>query len=1047
MKNANKWLLGGLGVVALAAVVILASTNNVGNFFSGSVAKLTMSGQTLPPDTQLGSVVVNGVSKNISVNKQYTANGGLTMKDNVMTFDQAVIEKYSLPGEVEFKVTDAVQAAAPAANTVLTPKDNTVQMAPAQMIDQSNVRSNAQLEQAQLEMSAQYNQVAAPAANTVEAAQLQNTATYNANTSNTVEYNAVNTLQYNAQPYQQPVTYEANYTATYEMPAKDSDTSKDNNTKDSNTNNTRTGNDSTLKLKPTSWIPAAHAEVPNNIVVLKDLATGTYKINYSAYPNGAYHVQFMNGATLDAEFDVLITNNTCSDVDAFQFKDTAVTYKENDAANIKQSVNIVGVNDGVELPVSSNICKISMELLGITKNANYHFKVTKDSDPSVLTEQDLVPGQNNVILNDFIKLGAGKMQFDFSHLDIGGGIGTLQYGEKYTVRLEISPKVFTNSVNIELVPSQSVKPAGITAIVSGPGDQSLGGGDVDKEVINVSARNISGADQVLTDLVYSSLIKADGNGDFEIGKDSSAGVATHTLANEYYLDSNPGSKVSFDDKGKIIFSGLNISMPNGKTTSFKLLASKFYKVNENGRKALKDGASVKYYLESFKLADPATVTANLADQKASGLSVMSLPKDCSPVTSIAFSPTTLVYDKAALIANQSTNLEARDGATKLSLIDSNFCTADLQALGLDQDTSGLRVEVKDSAKNLKGGENIIFDNNPGATSYEILNKFITLSPVLDGQSNASFKFSNDLSKVNLGSDYLWGQNYTVEVRGIAKDKVTPYKSVVASYSLQLKDAPVQTPVVQTPAPSTTPVVTTTTTTTPAQPSSEACVVGDKTFYLAGGPNSSYCKDLQGLVSTQGESTVFKVDQPADTPQVRYTTALAVQRILSEVITEKNLNARIRIKNLDSGWYRDLQDSSDIATASSQEMTDFKTVYASGILRGRVNPENKAEVTLAPLSRIKFIELFALFEQGFSSIIQYTPSVSDSEMPSFTLAYKNDPNRVWMYNAVAFGIEFDLISRNEFSESTLQDYATRADMARFLARFKDAIQSNPSLLER
>jgi hypothetical protein len=117
-------------------------------------------------------------------------------------------------------------------------------------------------------------------------------------------------------------------------------------------------------------------------------------------------------------------------------------------------------------------------------------------------------------------------------------------------------------------------------------------------------------------------------------------------------------------------------------------------------------------------------------------------------------------------------------------------------------------------------------------------------------------------------------------------------------------APAPTPV---PAPKpATPVVV-------AAPAAQPCIVEGRTFYLAEGPNSAYCKDLQALGDT------FKADQSPDTLQVRYTTALAIQRMLNEFIQEQKLSLRFKIRNLSTDWYKDLVDAKEIVTYSSQKV--------------------------------------------------------------------------------------------------------------------------------
>jgi len=223
-------------------------------------------------------------------------------------------------------------------------------------------------------------------------------------------------------------------------------------------------------------------------------------------------------------------------------------------------------------------------------------------------------------------------------------------------------------------------------------------------------------------------------------------------------------------------------------------------------------------------------------------------------------------------------------------------------------------------------------------------------------------------------------------------------------------------------------------------SPQPCIVEGRTFYLAEGPNSAYCKDLQALGDT------FKADQSPDTLQVRYTTALAIQRMLNEFIQEQKLPLRFKVRNLSTDWYKELVDAKEIITYSSQERSDFKSVYASGTLKGRIDNAT-GEVTLAPLENITYIEMLSLFKQAITSLVGKTASTSDSELPAFALKYKSEPGKVWMYEAIAFGIKYNLISKNQFTASTIQDFSSRADMAQFLSKLKTSLEKDATLLRK
>ena len=1050
MKNSKKWLGLGAGALVLIALAV-AATYNTGSFFSGSVAQLSTA-----PNKVITTIDVGGQKKNLKINSLYLDKQVLTYSANTLNFSEANLAAAGLSSDIEFAIEDAPIASVAIPSVVIPMTTNTYTMtqnatlAPVSATDNYTATQDPTVTPVDVQQTVTVPDSLAPVAtDTYTAAP---TASYTMSTPSVETYTAAPTANYTMSPAATE-TYTAAPTANYTMSPSSTEA-----TTTTTQSNTIKLNPQVLKyVPPSAMIPSAHADVANEIIINKDPATNTFKANFTQYPSGVYHVKYMDGAVLVLELDISISS-TCSDIDSFKFKNQSVSYTENDANKLITD-EIIGIDNGVDLPAGSKYCWMSLKAMGIGQNIK--FSVEEQSNPANSASTTIPPG--GPVLGGFVNLSNTAIEMNFANLAVGGTIGTLSFGKNYYLNISSNGnKINALPLSINLVPAAPSPNAKIVAIASSSGvAQKLLPGDTNKKMLEVSVRNISGADQTLTKAVFSALVKADATGDYEENKDTSANVEAVTLFKDYHLDFEPAKVSGYDvSNGTITFDGLNLLMPNGATTTFTLITNKVNAINEFGRHALEEDTSVKFFLKDFLLANPAVVTGNDAGKTAGGLQVSVLPKDCTKVTSFDFDAD-LTYNANSPVSPQNTDLSAYDGATKLSLAGSDFCKADLVNLGLDKDTSGLFIELKDSSNIAILSDKMSMDNNPGP-NIELLNKFLTLTFVTDANGKSSFRFANDFSKLNIGSANgpQYGNKYTVTVRAIAGDKVTVLPNNIAKYGIELigptvklpqapiqlpqqpQQQPVQQPVQQPTQPAT--VVTT----TPTQPSTEPCKVGDKTFYLAGGPNSSYCKDLQSLVTPTGESTVFKVDQPAATPQVRYTTALAVQRILLGIITENKLDARIRIKHLDDdGWYNGLADARTIKSASSQEISDFKSVYASGILRGRVNPLDKSEVTLAPLERIRFIELLSLFKQGYSSVIGYVPSLRDSELPTFALAYKNDPNKVWMYEAIAFGIEFDLIGKNDFDENSIQDYATRADMADYLANFKDTIESNPSLLEK
>lgn len=427
---------------------------------------------------------------------------------------------------------------------------------------------------------------------------------------------------------------------------------------------------------------------------------------------------------------------------------------------------------------------------------------------------------------------------------------------------------------------------------------------------------------------------------------------------------------------------------------------------------------------------------------------------CTTVDRIAFTPSSITYQEGGSVSFNA-DLSAYVGETNVGLpMDNNqFCADTWEKLNLEANMPGLAIEIIESGGTVVASDMIMFQDGVGPTGYSLFNGFLNIG-LVDAGGKAVMRFTNDFSKKDsMANGLQFGKQYMLNLRGTKLKNpnepksllnMAPLDKVAARYSLNLssKAAPVTTATTTTTTttrPVTTTTQVTTTETVVTKPSAQPCIVDGKTFYLAQGPDSAYCKDLQALGDT------FKADQAPETPQVRYTTALASQRILSDIIESQNLDARFRIKNLPAQWYTDLRDSNVVAAASAQEQTDFKSVYAAGVLTGRIDI-NTGDITLAPLERIKYIELFSLLKQTFDSVIGYTAEVADSRMPAFALEYRNDANKVWMYEAIAFAIEFDIITKDEFTATTIQGLAQRADLAKYLNKFKSAIEKDPTLLE-
>jgi hypothetical protein len=220
-----------------------------------------------------------------------------------------------------------------------------------------------------------------------------------------------------------------------------------------------------------------------------------------------------------------------------------------------------------------------------------------------------------------------------------------------------------------------------------------------------------------------------------------------------------------------------------------------------------------------------------------------------------------------------------------------------------------------------------------------------------------------------------------------------------------------------------------------QPSAQPCIVNGKLFYLAQGPNSAYCKDLQ-------DAQVLQTDQPASTLGVRYTTALSALRILQE------LGVKVRARNLSADWYAHLVDADRLESASTQELTDFRTVYADGILTGRVDPRDHSVITLAPLDEVNFAELLSIYQHTIVNGMGVPLTIDENNLPGdILLEYKRNPDWRWIAEAYSFGVKYKMITKNQFTKDTIFNLTTRGNLADFVAKFKAAVKANPSLLTK
>jgi len=669
-------------------------------------------------------------------------------------------------------------------------------------------------------------------------------------------------------------------------------------------------------------------------------------------------------------------------------------------------------------------------------------------------------------------------------------------------------KTFSNELLIQNSPV-SIQNPGVTVDINPTPITSpviTGSRDVTAVAFNIKNNTLNPV--TLDELNIQGQIKADDTGGFENSVDTSANVKMVDAADTYYLDINPANTNPLDAAtGKITFTGLNTIIQPNATLPVTMKISNL-KAASARPAAYQNDIQFRYYLYGPKFANASpTLTNNTA--VPANLVPITISKDCLAADKLAFAPAQLTFDLASL-GSLTTEMSAYLNGSKQGLDMNLLCQASLSNIGISATTPGMDVELiaPDNTTMLKQA---LVPTNVAPNYTGLMDSFLSTASLKDATGKSSIKFTNDFTKGNIDWKADQTYTVNVKAADIinpaappdAPGNLKPAGNTLASYTIKVGDAAAakaaadaaakaaadaaaqaaanqaaqtaaaqaaanqaaQTAAAQaaaraaaaqaaaeaaTAAPAATYNYNYSYYTSPAQPaatavtqpSSTPCVVGDKTFYLAGGPDSTYCKDLQTLVNNQGQSTVFQSDMTPETPQARYTTALAALRILKEY------GATIRTKNLSTDWYSKLVDAEDIANASAQELADFRTAYSSGVLQGRINPQDKTQITLAPLSKISYVELMAMFRQSVVNGLGISVPINNNNLPDFILTeYQKNPDWKWIAEAYSFSVEYGLVSKNEFTADTLFNYATRADMVRFLARFKDTVEASPELISK
>lgn len=626
--------------------------------------------------------------------------------------------------------------------------------------------------------------------------------------------------------------------------------------------------------------------------------------------------------------------------------------------------------------------------------------------------------------------------------------------------------------------------------------QLLSKNSVDVKVSDTKVSSSYLTPKMVNSITYVGQIDDNADGNYVDGKEN---IAIASLLPSYHLMygtqvMSPTTPINAD--GTITFGSSNgpglLGVQPDQTKTMQLVAD-----SVKPHPTLQNDVKIRFHVKEYTFTEAGVNSVNNAINNPPDIV---LPKECQAIDKFAFDPMILTYDGGIATPKvQSTKMKAYESTNVLNLDLVGFCQTDLATkANLPANTTGLYLELVDQTGVVIDNESLVLAAYPADGYTNLMNGFLTSVKKVDDPNLDYVEFTNDFSKTDLGGGVTLksGQTYTLNVKATDSNGVTS-NNVTASYKLvnnakSLTVVPrlssttttTTTPSTTTTTPSTTTTTpsTTTTTTTPSTSttpstvnnyyyttpatttipattttapvavqtpaattsSSTPCVVGDKTFYLAGGPSSTYCKDLQVLVNTNLPTptpTIFTLDQSGDTAQVRYTTGLATLRILKE------MGATFKTRNLSSDWYMDFADSSKIAASTANEIKDFQTVFSNGVLLGRENATTGTR-TLDGAGRVNYIEILAIFKQALSNGLGVTITLNKANLPESILkAYNNDPaGWQWIAEAYSFGVQYNLIEKDDYDSMTVFNYANREDMANFLSNFKTFIQKYPNLIK-
>ncbi len=638
-----------------------------------------------------------------------------------------------------------------------------------------------------------------------------------------------------------------------------------------------------------------------------------------------------------------------------------------------------------------------------------------------------------------------------------------------------------------------VKPSTVSStFANSPASQPYTAGTKTPEVLGIQFRNVTGEVKTVTDLTFTGYVSTNGGKDYSPAMKD--GVSLQNIISDYMtkgdklnndVSSNSISEKMDPKSGDVVFSGLHYALPVGQSSivlSGQEINPKFLNPTD---------IMFTYVLKSAKFAEAGTSLQNNADKytnppevfmtiKANDkkLALPPLPIKCTDIDHFAFSPTPLIYDENAQVSPQRTQLYAADAQGKDlggMLIDNGGCGSDFEKAGLiyadSNFTPALHLELKDENGNLMASDTIMIntphDPNDPPEIFKALEGYVSferVTPDLKLPNNKYIRFTTNVSKkdftIPAKKSLEYNKTYSLSIYGTRPIIVPPKVPAdvaakdrpAASYQIKLipkkgmvlpkiiippKDAadkPADKPTGGNTYNTYNTYNTTNTTGGSTQPSATPCLVNGKTFYLAGGPDSGYCKDLQN-------AGVMQVDQPAETGNVRYVNALTAMRVAND------LGAKLRTRNLSSTWTDKFTDNFS-RKASSTELKDFKTVVAASVLTGRIDPTDHSTVTLDPLDEVNVIECLSTYLHTIENSVGVPVDYNPNNVPADILReYHNNPDWKWIAEAYSFGVEYKMITKNQYNAESIFDFTSRGDLANMIARLKGAVKADPSLIKK